>query len=112
MNKISIDIKKEVYGKKTFTKVIDTEFSELVSLQNNTTELTIDEKIQEFFSLYEELFYNIPKTGINSHEYIINKSTEYVGASTEDATISALLEEINTLREQLAETEKNILKND
>ena len=107
-----VDIKKEVYGKRTFTKIINTEFSELISLQNNITESSIDEKIQDFFTLYEELFYNIPKEGINSHEYIINKSTEYVGSSTEDVTINALLEEINSLREQLAETEKNVLKND
>lgn len=112
MEKISIDIKKEVYGKKTFSKIVDTEFNELVAPQNVITEVSIEEKLNQFFTLYEELFYNIPKSGLDSHQYIIDKSTEYVGAATEDATISALLEEINTLREQLAETEKNILKND
>ena len=35
--------------------------------------------IEQFFEYYDELFFDIPKTGVNSHNTLIRQSTEYVG---------------------------------
>jgi hypothetical protein len=32
-----------------------------------------------FFENYDVLFFEIPKTGDNSHETLINRSSEYIG---------------------------------
>ena len=63
-----------------------------------TTEITID----QFFEYYDQLFFTIPVDGtINSHTYIVEKSQQYIGGSVLDAEKQALIEEINSLRQQL-----------
>lgn len=61
---------KTIYSKAEFENKIDTEF----------TELTIDQpsvSIEEFFNFYNEVFFDIPKEGENSHATIIQTSTDY-----------------------------------
>lgn len=95
-----VNFTKKVYGSNTYPKVIDTTFRELVSTQIETEEapLTVD----EFFQQYERLFFDIPISGsINSHTYMVERSTQYIGGSVEDEEKKALIEEINSLRQQL-----------
>lgn len=91
---------KEVRGLNTYKKVVDTEFTELV-----TPVPVIDQPIvtvADFFSYYDQLFFNIPVTGLtNSHTYLVEKSQQYIGAGVIDQEKQALIEEINSLREQL-----------
>ena len=57
--------------------------------------------IGEFFTLYNDLFYEIPKEGeVNSHQFLIKSSAEYVGSQSTSNDIQALLNEITTLREE------------
>ena len=99
---------KEVRGVNTYKKVIDTNFTELV-----TPVPVIDEPIvtvADFFNYYDQLFFNIPVSGsINSHNYLIERSTQYVGGSVVDQEKQALIEEINSLREQLVEITSTFL---
>lgn len=99
---------KEVRGINTYKNVIDTNFTELV-----TPVPVIDEPIvtvADFFRYYDELFFNIPISGsINSHNYLIVRSTEYVGGSVIDQEKEALIEEINSLREQLIDISSTFL---
>lgn len=90
---------------KNLNKVIDTEFKQLVTPQD-TTSFDLD----DFFSLYEDLFYQIPKEGdFNSHTYILNKTTEYLGVKlADDIDIQALLDEITSLRQQLVDAQQII----
>lgn len=90
---------------KDLNKVIDTEFRQLLRPQE-TTEFAID----DFFALYEDLFYQIPKEGdINSHTYILNRTVEYLGVKlADDIDIQALLDEITSLRQQLVDTQQII----
>ena len=98
-----IPIEKTVYDKNTFGKVIDTQFSQLL---NNQEEETPVFTIEDFFELYEQLFYQIPKEGdSNSHQYIIEKEAEYLGIIISQDDIQALLDEITILRQQVLDTQ-------
>jgi hypothetical protein len=96
----NIDLVKKVYGVNTYSKVIDTTFNELVTAQPvvSASVVTVD----EFFNQYDQLFFDIPVTGpINSHTYLVQRSQQYIGGSVIDAEKQALIEEINSLRQQL-----------
>jgi hypothetical protein len=99
-----IPIEKQVYDKFSFSKVVDTQFHQL--LNNNATEETPVFTLDDFFQLYEQLFYQIPKEGdTNSHRYMLEKSAEYLGVIVSQDDIQALLEEITTLRQQILDTQ-------
>jgi Holliday junction resolvase RusA-like endonuclease len=66
----SFDLNKKVYGSKNSRENLDTFFKEL-DVQNYT--------IKEFFKLYNELFYEIPKKGFLSHNVIVERSKKYIG---------------------------------
>ena len=97
-----IPVEKKVFGK-DFSKVVDTQFR-----QFGQAEITPEVSIEDFFQLYEELFYSIPKEGdINSHRYILQREAEYLGVKIEDEIdVQALLDEITTLRNELLEANK------
>ena len=98
-----IPIEKQVFDKIAFGKVIDTQFHQLL---NNVSEETPVFTIEDFFQLYENLFYQIPKEGdANSHRYILEKEADYLGVIVNQDDIQALLEEITTLRQQILDTQ-------
>ena len=98
-----IPIEKSVFDKIAFGKVIDTQFSQLL---NNVAEETPTFTIEDFFQLYEQLFYQIPKEGdTNSHRYILEKEAEYLDVMINQDDIQALLEEITNLRQQVLDTQ-------
>jgi hypothetical protein len=106
MTQISLD--KDIFNKGDFEKLVDKKFKQLINNQNNLEEeFTID----EFFQLYEELFFQIPREGdINSHRYILNKEAEYLGVTINDGLdVQALLQEITSLRNDLLEANKTLL---
>ena len=100
-----IPVEKKVFGK-DLSKVIDIQFHQLGQVEEIQPETTIE----DFFKLYEELFYQIPKEGdINSHKYILNREVEYLGVKLADEIdIQALLEEITNLRQELLDANKII----
>jgi hypothetical protein len=108
MAKQNAPIIKTVFGKNTYPKVIDTEFRELITQQIDTSEFrTVD----YFFELYEDLFYEIPQFGeFSSHEYIAQRSTDYIGTETRSSDVDALIEEINDLRRQLVDANQQIIE--
>jgi len=96
----NVDLVKQIYGLNTYTKAINTDFTELVTPTVEVTPTTIT--VDQFFEYYDELFFDIPVSGsINSHQYLVNRSQEYLGGSVIDAEKQALIEEINSLRQQL-----------
>ena len=65
-----IPIEKQVFDKDQFGKVIDTEFSQLLNQQTEIPTPTFT--LEDFFTLYDQLFYQIPKEGeADSHRYIL-----------------------------------------
>ena len=99
-----IPIEKTVYDKNTFSKVVDTQFNQLLTNadEGDTPTFTID----DFFELYDQLFYQIPKEGdTNSHRFILEKEAEYLGVIINQDDIQALLDEITVLRQQVIDTQ-------
>lgn len=100
---------KEVLGRATYNKVVDTSFSELITVTTGSAE-SPQITVEEFFNLYNNLFFQIPATGeVNSHEYLVARSTEYLGGGVLTDNERAYIEEINSLRQQLLEANTNIL---
>ena len=101
-----IPVQKTVFNKDTYGRVIDTQFSQLL---NQTVEETDTFTVDDFFQLYDELFYQIPKEGdVNSHQYILQREAEYLGVSISQDDIQALLNEITSLRQQVLEAQQTI----
>jgi hypothetical protein len=102
-----VDLTKKLYDKKAYLNVINTQFNELSQpIPSTEPEINID----EFFQLYNDLFYDIPKFGeTNSHEYLIKQSSDYVGSAVLTDDIQALLDEITSLREENLELQRNII---
>ena len=103
-----IDLSKTTFSRKNFEKVVDNRFKQLLNNRPTTDDVfTID----DFFQLYEDLFFQIPKEGeIQSHRFILNQTAEYLGISLNDGTdIQALLDEITTLRNELLNVNKTLL---
>jgi hypothetical protein len=94
-----VDLNKTVFEKRQYQKVIDTSFTQLVPIQITSSVDTIS--VDQFFNYYNELFFDIPKLGeVNSHEYLIKTSQEYVGTTFQSDNIQALIDEVTFLRQQ------------
>ena len=105
-----VKLVKEVYGRNTYVRVVDTSFSELYSPVTASVQPGINTSVELFFDAYDELFFQIPATGeLNSHEYLVKRSTEYLGGGVVSDTEKAYIEEINSLRQQLLEANTNYL---
>ena len=102
----NIQLNKNVFSKRQYQKTIDTSFTQLGV---KTIQEQIDEQptVQEFFDLYNQLFYEIPEEGsTNSHEFLVKTSGEYIGFDGLNDEITALQDEISQLREDLLEAQK------
>jgi len=103
-----LNLYREVYGQNTNTRVIDTQFRELIDPVDE--QVIEDVSVEQFFELYEQLFLQIPVNGeLNSHEYLVMRSSEYLGGAVITNNEKALLEEINSLRQQLLETNTSLI---
>tara|TARA_R110001592_G_scaffold357158_1_gene659916 strand:+ start:43 stop:627 length:585 start_codon:yes stop_codon:yes gene_type:complete len=106
---------REAFNRKQFNDTIDTSFSELgipVVADPSTFDPSLA-TVGDFFTIYQSLFYSIPKgTGnedeVNTHEFLIRESTQYTQYIAQQAEINELLEEINLLRDQNLELVEDI----
>jgi len=103
----NIPLQKTVFSKDAYTKVIDTNFNQLL------TQLAVDDTlsftVDDFFELYDQLFYQIPIEGeTNSHRFILQREADYLGVSISQDDIQALLDEITSLRQQVLDAQTTI----
>jgi len=106
-----LNLNKSVYERRQYANVIDTSFTQLVPPPPVTSSLTPEDQVAIFFNDYNNLFFDIPKTGeTNSHEYLVKKSSEYINFQFIDNTAQALLEEITALREENLSLTKQIIQ--
>lgn len=97
---VKVDTKKTVFNKTQYPITINTQFSQLgiTSIKDAVAQTPT---VEEFFQLYDELFYDIPALGeTNSHEYLVKTSGEYINFDEQSEIIEALQEEITSLREE------------
>jgi hypothetical protein len=99
--KTPINFNRQVFNKEKFKNTVDTEFTQLVQTPDETFFDPNLAEVEDFFTVYENLFFNIPQTGeTNSHEYLIKQSSEYIGYQQQNETLQELLDEITELRQE------------
>ena len=102
-----IPVQRTVFNKDEFSKVVNTNFSQLIN--NQEVEETPVFTLDDFFQLYEDLFDQIPREGdINSHQYILQREADYLGVQINQDDLQALLDEITNLRQELLDSQKII----
>jgi hypothetical protein len=107
---MQINLNKQIFSDNQYKKVIDTSFTQLVSLpETEPTGPSIS--VEQFFQYYQELFYLIPKFGeSNSHEYLVKTSSEYIGTTeAQNEEIQALINEITSLRQANLELNQQLV---
>jgi hypothetical protein len=106
----SINFQKQVFNKGNYSKVIDTSFKQL-GVQTIQQQIEEQPTVEDFFNMYNDLFYDIPETGeINSHEFLIKKSSEYINFDPNQEEIAALQAEIAQLRTDLLDSQKRVIE--
>ena len=108
MAKQEVKLQKQVYGKVSYPKVVDTEFKQLVQPED----IVIVEEpatIADFFIEYDRLFFEIPQKGAGSHEELVRRSSSYIGVTGQSEEVQALLDEINELRGQLLSAQQELV---
>jgi|TARA_R110000823_G_C15851035_1_gene492158 hypothetical protein len=108
MSSTRIDLNRVVFNKLKYEKTIDTSFTELLPPAPEADETPIL-TVEQFFQAYNTLFFEIPKTGINSHNELIQTSTEYIGDEQSNAELDALFQEINNLRAELLTSQEELI---
>ena len=104
----NIKLNKEVFNKRDYEKTISTPFTQL-GVKTIQEQIDNQPTVQEFFNLYNELFYEINELGeTNSHEYLIKTSSQYINFEESNELLEALQKEIAQLREELLETQKQL----
>jgi hypothetical protein len=99
-----VRIKKSVYDKEEFKKVVDTEFKTFTQPVVIDTDLTV----AELFEQYRKLYYEIPLQGNDSHTTLIEESSKLVEFEKDTENIQPLLDEISSLREQNQELNQQL----
>jgi hypothetical protein len=103
-----VTINKTSYNKSQFGQIVDNQFTQFSPTPTSSVALTID--VNQFFQAYENLFFQIPKLGeINSHQYLVNKSGNYIDENAVSEEVQALLEEITQLRQENLELQRQVI---
>jgi len=102
-----VRLQKTVFEKGNFDKVVDRSFNTFaqpIAVEDLPT-------VEEFFDLYEQLYYEIPIEGTTqSHQYLILRSSELVDFQKDTEDIQPLLDEIAILREQILEYQQQLIE--
>lgn len=98
---MEIKLNRQVFDKNKFNETVDTSFSQLVDKTPPPT-FEIDlATVEDFFTLYDKFFFEIPKEGdINSHRFLFTESGDYINAELISEEVQALLQEIVELRQE------------
>jgi hypothetical protein len=101
-----VRLTKTVIDRTKFNTVIDTSFKTFVK----PVQVADPDTIEELFRLYDKLFFSIPATGdINSHQYLVTRSSEIYSTTDKSAEIQPLLDEIAQLRQDLLAANQEIV---
>jgi len=102
-----VTISRQVFDKSQFSKTVSIEFTQLTSSASPVTSSL--PTVNDFFSLYDQLFFDIPKFGdLNSHQYLVATSGNYLDGAQINESIQLLLDEIAALRTSLLNSNRQI----
>ena len=104
----NVNLNRQVFNKQKFNDTVDTTFSELGVQEPDLGFFDLNlATVDDFFTLYNKLFFEIPKEGaVNSHAFLAKESGEFVGSQQFNEEIQALLQEITDIREENLELRK------
>ena len=106
----NIELNLKVYNKASYPKIINTDFTEF-GIKPITEEIQQQPSTNSFFNTYNEIFFDIPEFGeTNSHQYLIEKSSEYINYIANQDELTALQNEIYQLRVELLNAQKEIIE--
>ena len=98
---MKVNLTRQVFNKNLFNKTIETEFNELKPPLNPAFFDVNLATINDFFKIYENLFFDISKSGSSlSHEFLVKESGDYINLKQNNQEIEALMEEIISLRQK------------
>lgn len=100
-------LNKTLYPKNIYENVIDTSFTQ------NQPSIPLEDTVttNQFFDLYNSLFYDIPAEGdTNSHAYLVQRSGEYINAESTSEDIQVLLDEITSLQQEILSLNEQIIQ--
>lgn len=107
MAKEVVRIQKESYNSNQYKNFIDREFTTFV----DPSPLVDNDTVEELFRLYDKLYFSIPLEGDNnSHQFLLQKSSELVNFEKNTEDIQPLLDEIASLRQQLLSANQQIFE--
>ena len=89
-----IQLQKRHYGQSSVSELLDRSFSEIAKTKENQTP-------ENFFNLYNQLFFDIPKEGKLSHTFLIEESTNYIGGYEDPKG-----DKVNSLIDRVVELEQ------
>ena len=98
----TVDIKRTIYGKNTFSSVVNTDFKELIPNQADQQPNPVA-TVDNFFDTYNTLFFEIPLEGQGSHRELLDRSGDYVGK-----TYTELLKEVEDLKAENVELKNKL----
>ena len=101
-----VRIKKTVYNKDEFNKVVDNKFKTFTQPVEAEDDMTVD----EFFIEYKKLYFEIPLQGEKSHTELITESSKLVEFKKDTEDIQPLLDEIASLRLQNQELNQQLFE--
>jgi len=104
------NLNRQVFDKQKFKDTVNTSFTQLGVSEPDPSFFDINlATVADFFTLYDKFFFEIPKEGeINSHEYLVVESGNYINFQQNSEEIKALLEEIAELRTENLELRQEI----
>ena len=102
----TIDFVPRVYSRNDIQSVVDRKFREFGQVE----EEDLNTSVEQFFVDYSRLYYLIPITGsTNSHQFLIEKSSELYSPDQASLDIQPLLDEITLLRSQSVADQQTII---
>lgn len=108
MSGVNNQISFEVSGvsREELDVIIDRDFREFGVKEDIVEEKTVE----QFFQDYEEIYYKIPAEGdINSHRYLVERSSQLLQVEKTFEDIQPLLDEIASLKEQALQDRQTIV---
>jgi len=96
-----IELQKIHYGASSVSELLDRSFNEITKTRDNISP-------ENFFNLYNQLFYDIPKDGKQSHTFLIEESTDYIGGyeDLKGEKVNSLIDRVIELEQQSIESEQ------
>ena len=107
---MNVSLNKQTFDKDKFKSTVNTNFTQLVQPPPQTFFDINLATVEDFFTLYQKFFYDIPKSGsFNSHLVLVETSGDYINFEKDETDLQELLNEINSLRKDNLDLQQQLV---